>query len=87
MARLFADMGQGGFVARIMSMAKGIGKLGDIGGAGYARALAYGDRIKSAPWGAISTAAANVGDVELPRAVVRSAGNALYSTFENKDQH
>jgi len=87
MARLFADMGQGGFVARIMSMAKGIGKLGDVGGAGYARALAYGDRIKSAPWGAISTAAANVGDVELPRAVVRSAGNALYSTFENKDQH
>jgi hypothetical protein len=54
-ARLFSSMGEGGFLA---SMTSKVPFVGGPAGGGYARALAYADRITSAPWGAAATGAA-----------------------------
>lgn len=55
-ARLFRDLGSGGLVARIGAMGKGLPIVGDAGGAGYAKTLAYANRLTSAPLGATITA-------------------------------
>ena len=79
MARLFADMGNGGLVARIGSMARGLPILGEMGGAGYARSLAYMDRLTSAPWGAMATAGIE------KKPVKEKLGDAIKSISETID--
>ena len=79
MARLFADMGNGGMIARIGSMARGLPILGEMGGAGYARSLAYMDRLTSAPWGAMATAGIETEPVK------EKLGDAIKSISETID--
>jgi len=82
LARFFNDMTSGGITARISSMARGVPIVGDIGGAGYARALAYMDRLSSAPLGAASTAAVKKGEDSTSRQALESAAQGISEFFK-----
>jgi len=74
-ARLLHDMGSGGLVARITQLADGVPMIGNYGGAGYAKTLAYTRRLSSAPWGGMIVAGSEKDrDSPAQRAVRGTAG-------------
>tara|TARA_R100000808_G_scaffold5889_5_gene17786 strand:+ start:2879 stop:5017 length:2139 start_codon:yes stop_codon:yes gene_type:complete len=78
-ARLFRDLGSGGLLARITAMGKGLPIVGDAGGAGYAKTLAYANRLTSAPLGATVTAATDKDRNSFAQDRVRKAVSAVNS--------
>jgi len=82
LARFFSDMVGGGITARISSMARGLPIIGDVGGAGYARALAYMDRLSSAPLGAVSVAAVRKGEDSTSRKTLERAVQGISEFLE-----
>lgn len=76
-ARLLRDVGSGGMVARISSLANRVPIVGDMGQAGYARTLAYANRLTSAPWGAAVTAGANKSDDSLAQRAVGATARGI----------
>ena len=76
-ARLLRDVGTGGLVGRITGLAEGVPMIGNVGGAGYAKTLAYVNRLSSAPWGAMAVAGMEKDrDSPAQRAVRGTAGAA-----------
>lgn len=78
-ARLFRDLGSGGLVARVTALGKGLPILGDAGGGGYAKTLAYANRLSSAPLGATATAGVDTGRDSIPQRNIRRAADAVNS--------
>mgnify|MGYP001204708142 CR=1 FL=1 len=76
-ARLLRDVGSGGLVARIGSLVKGVPIVGDMGGQGYAKTLAYVNRLTSAPWGAAVVAGTDRGDNSVPQKAVTNTANTI----------
>jgi len=73
-ARLLRDVGTGGLVGRIAGLAK-VPVIANVGGAGYAKTLAYVNRLSSAPWGALAVAGMDKDrDSSAQRAVRATAG-------------
>jgi hypothetical protein len=82
LARFFNDMTGGGITARISSMVRGVPIVGDAGGAGYARALAYMDRLTSAPLGAVSVASVRKGEDSTSRQMLERAAQGISEFLE-----
>ena len=76
-ARLLRDVGSGGLVARIGSLVKGMPIVGGVGGQGYAKTLAYVNRLTSAPWGAATVAGTDRGEGSLPQKGVTNTANTI----------
>lgn len=76
-ARLLRDVGSGGLVARIGSLVKGVPVVGNMGGQGYAKTLAYVNRLTSAPWGAATVAATDRSEGSLPQKGVTNTANTI----------
>ena len=80
LARLLRDVGGGGLTARIGSLMHDIAPMvfkPDIGGQGYAKTLAYVNRLTSAPWGAATVAATDRGEESIPARGVRKGAEAI----------
>ena len=83
LARLMRDVGEGGLLARVTSP---VPFAGAQSGAGYARVLAYGDRLSSAPWSPAAAAAADKSKEGQINPAVSSAGASLYNNVFGNDE-
>lgn len=82
-ARFFSDMSSGGFLARIGAASKGVPLAANMGGTGYARALAYADRLSGSPLTAIATAAVDKEEGGVPRNAANNLKDAYNTLLGN----
>lgn len=81
-ARLLRDVGSGGLVGRIGSLVKGVPVVGNMGGQGYAKTLAYVNRLTSAPWGAATVAATDRGEGSDARKSLETTVKGVKSVYD-----